>query len=284
MPVARWFGWAALVAAAVLLAASGPAAAAGAAGAVHVKRGVASSAYLRSDPGRLARIGATWSYDWSADPPAGRSGPAWVPMVWGAGSVTASVLASLRAQRRSGRARYLLGFNEPDASAQADLTPAQAAALWPQLEQTGLRLGSPAPAVPGDGWLARFMALAARRHLRVDFIALHFYPDFTDPGSVAALRAQLQAIHARYRRPLWITEIGSMDILRWGEPMLRAPTEARAVSFVRRLFSMLDHLSFVARYAWFTDACWNDLACHTSSLYDGRGRLTAVGRAFETSG
>ena len=82
---------------------------------------------------------------------------------------------------RTGGYQHLLGFNEPDSVDQADLSPTQAANLWPRLMATGLVLGSPAPAVPSDGWLARFMALVAQRHLRVDFIALHFYAEIDDP-------------------------------------------------------------------------------------------------------
>jgi hypothetical protein len=251
--------------------------------AVHPKRGVASARYLASDPSVLPRLGAAWAYDWSATAPPRRPGPQWVPMVWGSGSVTPAVLASLRAARRSGRAGDLLGFNEPDSSSQANMTPARAAGLWPQLERTGLRLGSPAPAVPGDGWLARFMALARARHLRVDFIALHYYQDVTYPGAVADLRRQLETIHREYGKPIWITEIGAMDLRRWGEPMTRPPTEALVTAYMRRLFAVLDALPFVAHYAWFTDECWLDKTCHLSSLFTAAGRLTPAGSTFQTA-
>jgi hypothetical protein len=244
------------------------------------KRGVASSRYLASRPAVLSRLGASWAYDWSATAPAARGGPAWVPMVWGSWSVTPAVVASLRAAGRSGRARDLLGFNEPDSRGQSDLTPTQAADLWPELERTALRLGSPAPAVPGDGWLTRFFALARARHLRVDFIALHYYQDFTNPDAVAQLRRQLLALHNEFHRPIWITEIGALDIRRFGEPMMRQPTSALAAAYMHRLFAMLDALAFVERYAWFTDDCWSDTACRYSSLLTSAGGLTPAGSAF----
>jgi hypothetical protein len=244
------------------------------------KAGIASSRYLSSAPGRLRALGASWSYNWSATAPPVESGLAWVPMVWGSGSVTSAVIASLRRDRADGKAQYLLGFNEPDASGQANMTPAEAVALWPQLERTGLKLGSPAVATPSDGWLAAFMKLVRRRHLRVDFIALHYYQDFTDADAVGQLRAQVVALHNEYHLPIWITEIGALNIRTWGEPMQHAATTAGAVTYLRSLFVMLNALSFVQRYAWFTDQCWNDAACRTSSLFDGGGRLTAVGRAF----
>lgn len=269
---------------AALTDASAPRLTAGAAArVVSPKRGVASSRYLASDPVVLSRLGASWAYNWSSAPPPRRGGPRWVPMLWGPGSVTSAAIASLRAAKRSRRARELLGFNEPDSSTQSSMTPTRAAALWPELERTGLRLGSPAPAVPGDGWLAHFMALAHRRHLRVDFIALHYYQDFTNPNAVAELRRQLIALHNEYRKPIWITEIGAMDIRGWHQPMLREPTEALATDYMRALFQMLDSLPFVERYAWFTDDCWNDTRCRFSSLLDAAGSVMPAGSTFRTT-
>jgi hypothetical protein len=254
----------------------------------HPKRGVASAVLLAHDPRALRCLGAAWAYDWSANPPPAEGGrsatrghwtPEWVPMLWGAGSVTPSTISTLSAARRVGAARYLLGFNEPDQRAQADLTPERAAALWPQLQRTGLILGSPAPAVPDDGWLARFLAITRARHLRVDFIALHFYQDFTSPQAVRSLRAQLIHLHREFRKPLWITEIGALDTRAWGEGMAAAPSSARAAAYVRRLFAMLDGLPFVRRYAWFTDRCAPASGCYGSLLTAG-ARRTAVGAAF----
>ena len=251
---------------------------------VHPKRGIASARYLASDPAKLSALHASWAYDWSATAPPHARSAGWVPMVWGSGSVTPSTTASLRAARRSGAARYLLGFNEPDQASQSNLTPAQAARLWPQLERTGLILGSPAPAVPTDGWLSRFMTLVRRRGLRVDFIAVHYYQDFTNPAAVSDLRQQLEAIHSAYHRPVWVTEIGAIDIRAWGEPMMHTPTVARALAYMRKLFAMLDGLRFIQRYAWFTDNCWSDESCRFSSLFDGRGRVTRAGGAFRGAG
>jgi hypothetical protein len=278
----RWSRWYVL---AVLFVSTtgGHAALAAAGGVVSSKRGVASSRYLASDPAVLSRLGASWSYDWSSTPPSRRGGPLWVPMAWGAGSVTPAAIASLRAAKRSGRARHLLGFNEPDSSAQSSMTPTRAAALWPELESTGLRLGSPAPAVPSDGWLRRFMALAHARHLRVDFIALHYYQDFTNPKAVSELRQQLVSLHDEYHKPIWITEIGAMDIRAWHEPMMSQPTEALATHYMRTLFPMLDALSFVERYAWFTDDCWNDARCRFSSLLTSAGATTPAGATFQAT-
>ena len=50
-------------------------------------------------------------------------------------------------------AAHLLGMNEPGHQQQSNLEPAEAAALWPQMEKVahsmGLRLGTPSPAPCG---------------------------------------------------------------------------------------------------------------------------------------
>lgn len=242
--------------------------------------GIASSRYLDRDPGRLLGVGARWSYDWSPRAPRVTRGLEWVPMVWGAGSVTPTTLAALAADRRTGRAHVLLGFNEPDNGGQANMSPEQAAALWPALQRTGLALASPAVATPDDGWLASFMALVRRRHLRVDVIALHIYPDVTAPDAVDGLRRELLAVHAAYHRPIWITELGALDLRSWGEPMAGPLTPGAAERFLRAVIPMLGRLGFVQRVAWFTDGCWNDPGCHASSLWNGAGVLTGLGRTF----
>ena len=247
------------------------------------KQGVASEWYMWFDPAGLKRVEATWAYDWSWKLPASVRGLEWVPMVWGARAVTPGIIRSLRRDRDAHRARYLLAFNEPDFRHQANLTPAQVAALWPQLQQTGLILGAPAPAVWSDGWLARFMALAGARHLRVDFLALHFYPDWTNPGSVGELRRTLLRIHSRWHRPLWITELGTPDKTVWGAKLSFPATTIRAIGYMRRVVAMLDGLPFVQRYAWFTDKCWTDRSCIPTALFTHRGQLTALGRAYRTA-
>jgi hypothetical protein len=251
---------------------------------VNHKRGVGSTWYLWFGPKTLTHVGASWAYDWSTKAPKRVKGLEWVPMVWGRRSVTPATLRALRSYARSKRARYLLTFNEPDLRSQAHMTVAQAVALWPALEKTGLKLGAPAPAIWFDKWLPQFMAQARARHLRVDFIDVHFYPDFTSPNAVAKLRRQLVAIHNLYHRPIWVTEIGTLDIRRFGERMKHPPTWTAAVRYLRRAVALLDSLPFVQRYAWFTDRCWHEVGCQVSGLFsDGRGRETALGRAFATA-
>jgi Glycosyl hydrolase catalytic core len=244
------------------------------------KKGIASSVYLSQDPTKLQELKVSWAYNWSSNVPPSTTTIDDVPMLWGKMSVTPQTIAFLKAGGRSGAYDSLLGFNEPDKAGQADMTPQQAIALWPELESTGLQLGSPAPASPNDGWLDEFMSLAKARGYRVDFIALHFYVDFTSPSSVAWLQTTLQGVYNRYHKPIWITEIGAVDTRPWAEPMAHVPTEARALTFMAEVTAMLDRLAFVDRYAWFADSAWNDPQLRLSSLYDAAGHLTAAGTLY----
>ena len=182
-----------------------PSPAAAAPAATTAKKGVGAWAFSGATQA-LAESGASWYYTWSATP--GVTGPAgvqFVPMIWGSANVTASTLSQVKQE-----GPVLLGFNEPDMSSQSNLTPAQALSLWPQLMATGMQLGSPAVAANGatpGSWLDQFMSGAAARGYRVNFITLHWYgAGFATAAAVSQLESYIQAVHARYHLPIWLTE------------------------------------------------------------------------------
>ncbi|MGC9219956.1 MAG: glycosyl hydrolase [Solirubrobacteraceae bacterium] len=245
------------------------------------KAGVATTGFGWYNPTLLEKISASWAYNGYPDTgPNGRH-LQWVPEIQDLSMLTPSAVKSLTLAHRDGQAKYLLTFNEPDDVHQSYMKPAAAAAVWPELERTGLKLGSPATDWLGDGWLAQFMQIAHRKHLRVNFITLHFYQDFTSPNAVTSLRERLIKIYNTYHMPLWITEIGTDDIRDWGESMAHTPTQALAVRYLQQLFTMLNKLSFVQRYSWYTDVCPNNPACELSSLFTPSGGITALGKAFK---
>jgi hypothetical protein len=227
----------------------------------------------------LSESGASWYFNWEAGHPGltNPRGVQFVPMIWGAGSVTK---ANLREARREGH--YLLGFNEPDSASQSNLTVTRALHLWPRLMSTGMTLGSPAvatgAATPG-GWLDRFMAGAAARHYRVNFIAVHWYGgDFTTRAAVRQLESYLRAIHARYHKPIWLTEFA---LIRFGATTV-FPSASRQAAFVTAATAMLQRLTFVQRYAWFAlPATAGD---GTAGLFSPGAIATRAGLAFESAG
>ena len=190
----------------------------------------------------------TWYYDWGVEPPAvsqGQlSGIEWVPMAW-----NAPVNLTDFENRIPSGSLYLLGFNEPNFKSQANMTPAQAAAAWPGLEQVaankGLKLVSPAVNWCGDcvdgvtndpvDWLDKFFA--ACPGCKVDYIAIHSYA----PGS-AALSNYLDKFR-KYNKPLWITEFAP-----WDPPK---PDFDGVVKYMKEAIPILENDPIVFRYSWF---------------------------------
>jgi putative glycosyl hydrolase len=217
-------------------------------GAVATKKGVSANG-VDGAGAALGNVGASWFYTWATNPQgiAAPQGTEFVPMIWGADSVTPEALAEAQSNGST-----LLAFNEPDMAGQANLSVEQALDLWPRLEETGMRLGAPAVAFGGDqpgGWLDRFMVGAAERGYRVDFVPLHWYGADFSSAATGQLAGYLRAVHERYGKPVWLTEYALIDFSS-GTP--RYPTEAEQVDFIRASTEMLAGESFVERYAWFT--------------------------------
>jgi len=246
--------------------------------ATSAKKGAATWNFSGIDTA-LAASGVSWYYDWAADP-LGISSPRnvqFVPMMWGANSVTSANLAEV--EREGGD---LLGFNEPDSSSQANMTPQQALDLWPKLMATGLTLGSPAVAVnaatPG-GWLDQFMQGAKTRGYRVDFITVHWYgSDFVTSDAVSQLETYIQAIHARYDLPIWLTEYA---LISFSGSTPTYPSEQQQAAFVTASTSMLQGLSYVQRYSWFGFPATTP---GQSGLFQPGGAPNLLGQAYEAAG
>ena len=188
---------------------------------------------------------------------------------------TADVFAAIKTNTRYSS---LLGFNEPDVNGE---TPQAAAALWPFFESTGLRLGSPAPAntsLQAGDWFVEFMS---QIDSRVDFIALHCYGQLLDDvaGSVANCKSYIEAVHAKYGKPIWLTET-AMATWQPQECWQNGcyASEAQQQAFALAMTQMLDSLdeSVLERYAWF------EVGGGVPSDMMANGKLTAIGQTYST--
>nr|CEL12765.1 Conserved domain protein precursor [Kibdelosporangium sp. MJ126-NF4]CTQ98451.1 Conserved domain protein precursor [Kibdelosporangium sp. MJ126-NF4] len=225
------------------------------------KKGV-SAANVAGVTSALADSRVGWYYNWASSTQGivAPSGVEFVPMIWGANSVTDTELNQAKASGTT-----LLGFNEPDLLGQALMTVERALELWPRLQQTGMRLGAPAVAWGGDipgGWLDRFMSGAAQRGLRVDFIPLHWYGSDFSAAATGHLKKYIQSVYDRYRKPIWLTEFG---LINFSGPSPTYPNQAEQAAFARDSTAMLEGLSFVQRYSWFTLST----ATSPTGLYNG---------------
>ncbi|MGW7419646.1 sigma-70 family RNA polymerase sigma factor [Streptomyces sp. NPDC054813] len=226
----------------------------------------------------LAASGASWYYTWNTQHQ-GVTTPgaaSFVPMIWGAASVTDASLAQARAQ-----GPYLLGFNEPDMAQQSNMTVEQALQLWPRLMGAGKVLGSPAVAYGADtagGWLDRFMSGAKAKGYRVDFITLHWYGgDFRTPQAVQQLTSYLASVYERYHKPIWLTEYALIDFSQG----TRFPSAQQQADFVTASAKALDALPYLQRYAWF--GLGADPSKPSSGLFTNGTAATAAGRAFQSA-
>jgi len=226
----------------------------------------------------LGDVRAGWYYTWGSTPEGVTAPPnvEFVPMVWGEKSMDQ---ANLDRAKANGKA--LLGFNEPDFAEQSNMTPERALDLWPKLQETGLRLGAPSVGVGGDkagGWLDRFMTGAAQRGLRVDFIPIHWYGGDFSAAAVGQLKSYVEAVHARYGKPVWLTEYALIDFS-GGSP--RFPSLQEEAAFARGSSAMLESLPYVERYAWF--ALPADKPTGTG-LYLPGGTPNQAGEAYRDAG
>jgi hypothetical protein len=197
-------------------------------------------------------------------------------MIWGAKDATDANFARVK-----NHGDTLLGFNEPDHPGQSNMTVDAALQIWPKLMATGMRLGSPAAAQDpskAGSWLEGFMNGAQAKGYRVDFIAVHWYGCTNDVDiALYQLRSFLDRIHAKYGRPIWLTEYALTTY--GGYPLL--PASALQAEFARRSAAMLESLSYVERYAWFSvPPHEEDPLGHQRSLYLENGSPTAIGTAY----
>lgn len=208
-------------------------------------------------------LNAQWRYDWSAS---GQStlDMEYVPMRhnrnWD----------SWQKINRLENVTHLLGFNEPMQKDQSNMTMEQCLNLWPKLQQSGLRLGSPCPTDGGNAlnWLYEFLDKADARGLRVDFVAVHYYKGGQTDQQ---LTDWLRRIHQRTGRPLWVTEWNN------GAPWVRNhnPSMQENARRLAQMSRVMDRLDFVERYAIFNVA---DARGNRQIFKDGR--LTHAGERY----
>jgi len=215
------------------------------------KRGIAYG-YHSPDDMNAIKEGISWWYNWTYKPDQSLGGAypidgvVYVPMVWGGSFNVDEVIANIPDD-----AEYLLGFNEPNFTGQANLTPAQAAALWPQIEEIAsrknLKIVGPAlnycgncvdiPGTENDSdpieWLDAFFGECP--DCQVDYIAIHWY-DYGLEWYISRFK--------KYNKPIWVTELAL-----WHH---QNHTIAEQKKYMAQAVQLMEKDDTVFRYAWFT--------------------------------
>lgn len=239
------------------------------------KKGVAFTNNAEQWSHRTSDMKAHWMYSWGnvlrEEIP---ENVEYVPMIWGRGAAqNDEVINRLKDLKNEGKIKYLLGFNEPDAVPQANMSVDEAIELWPKLEEVGVPLGSPATVNPNNAWMQEFMQRADAEGLRVDFICVHNYGG----GNATNFINMLSQTYQNYgERPIWITEFAVAD---WTatSPENNRHSRQDVINFMEQILPALEQIDYVERYAWFDGT---QAPLYTSSLFDEDLNITSVGQNY----
>ena len=120
---------------------------------------------------------------------------------------TSGLAGNYAAWHATAKPLYLMGFNEPDKSDQANMTVAQAIAAWPALQAANLPLVSPATASTFGSWMSDFYIQANANGYRVDYTAAHMY----QAPWASGLINNLLSVYNTWGKPVWLTEFSPVD-------------------------------------------------------------------------
>jgi hypothetical protein len=248
-----------------------------------VKRGIAYDLAAAPDLAALSP-GVSWWYNWGTQPNStvpsdyrALYGMDYLPMLWNSNFDATAMVAYLKANPSI---QYLLLLNEPNLVDQANMTPSQAAALWPRYEAlaaaTAVKLVGPAitwgtmtgysdPVLWLDAFYASFQS-ANGRDPQIDYLAFHWY----DYG----LGDQLDRL-AKYAKPIWVTEMANWHSQADGAQIT---TAAQQKTQMTEMVALCEGRADVFRYAWFIGRMNPDP--HFTSLLGDSGVLTALGQHY----
>jgi hypothetical protein len=237
------------------------------------KKGIGHGIQNEQDWKKMKALNISWLYNWNSKIAAGQPKELeYVPMIWNGKDPKKlqTRIDGLKGQNH----KTLLGFNEPDQKEQANMSVELALELWPTLMKSGLRLGSPGAAHPDKEWMKEFMAKAAEKKYRVDFVCVHWY---WEPRPADFL-GKLRQLHNLYEKPLWITEFAVAD---WDVKPDKPHrfSEDEVADFLRKVLPELEKTPWIERYAWFPSGP-KFPALTSSALFDKDGNLTKVGKVY----
>lgn len=215
------------------------------------KRGVSENNFNYAEDIESLAKGVSWFYNWGDTPPVVmdnitdvNKSMTFIPMAWNGGFNEAKIRACLT---KHPEIKYILGFNEPNFTAQANMTPAKAAELWPVIEKIAtdfnLEIVGPAlnyspnpPYTDPTKWYDEFFSIYPEA--RCDFLALHCYMDGPD-----GMMSFINNIAERYGRKIWLTEFCA-----WENKNITPETQC--ASMVQKI-EALELSPVVEKYAWF---------------------------------
>lgn len=173
---------------------------------------------------------------------------------------------------------YILAYNEPNLTDQANMIPSKAAEDWPRLvaiaKELNMKLIAPAMnygTLQGYHdpwkWYDEFFSQPGVSWDDVDGIALHCYM-----GSAQAMKGFVDGFK-KYGKPIWLTEFCN-----WANNNISADAQMK---YLVEALNLLEADDAVFRYAWFIPRGNGDAQCHNSLLMSQKPfGLTDLGNVF----
>lgn len=213
------------------------------------KRGVAFSFTNLMDLPLLTDA-ISWDYNWGNTPT--NDAADWFdannvefcPMCWNGNYSKDKIRAYVAAHPST---KYLLAFNEPNLTDQANMVPSKAAELWPDVvalaKELNLKLVSPAMnygTLAGYSdpikWLDEFFKQPGVSIDDIDAISIHCYM-----GSASALISYVERFK-KYEKPIWMTEFCAWENLSSVDGQM---------TYMCQVLNYFEQEPSVERYAWF---------------------------------
>ena len=196
------------------------------------------------------KVRATWFYTWSADRSSTQD-TEYIPirqhLYWPS-------LSQINGHENS---THVLSFNEPEHAEQHTsdkcgcggvISEWTACTKTPDLQASGMRIGSPAPT--DAGWLYNYLGHCDDMSDRCDFVVMHCYWGTNEAPNAASWYNQLKTIYNKTKRPIWITEWNngaSWTTESW--PSGYGDKLEKNRKAIKEILNVLDTCSFVERYA-----------------------------------
>ena len=180
---------------------------------------------------------------------------------------------------------HLSGFNEPNnpvEDAYENLNPpgsvSDAVARWPELLETGLRVGAPAVTDGGYRWIVDFINQANAAGVRVDYVPVHYYRSYWNKNDAAGAANQLynflKSIHDVAQRPIWVTEFNNGA--NWTDNA-HDPDVTQNRNAIEAMIKMMDDTPWIERYSVYSHVEW-----FRQTHYDD-GSITPMGTMYVTT-
>ena len=197
-----------------------------------------------------------WSWGLLTDAQLARKpeGIEWVPSFWGGGFVTEANIRRVNQLFERGEIFYLRGFNEPDLTAESNMSVERALDLWEVISyyiHPDIKLIGPAESHPRFGptnWQMRFMQGVKERALRVDYMAVHIYASSPSAG---AFTNYLTRTYQAYGRRMWLMETGVRHPNVHGIHSNNLHTPRQIATMLETLLPNLENMDILHRYSWF---------------------------------